>query len=366
MRRLAKRLGQLALAELLLIPLWSCDPFNAGFEDEEDALMARATTLTQADASPNTLTVMTWNVKFGGGRIDFFFDCHGDRSLMTKHEVLDNLAGLAAKIRQVDPDILLVQELDLMSKRGAYVNQLQYLLDHTSLNYAAYASQWRADYVPSDGIGQIDSGNAILSKYPIQNATRYALPLVEEQDGLTQYFYLKRNYMRATVQVPAAPLQVLNIHTDAFGKDGTKGRQIDIFKRVMDRLDDANTWFIAGGDLNTLPPGSTQIKDFPDSVCVEEDFQADNFEQERELLTPLYDRYTPAIALADYQANNAPYLTHTTRADGFWNRKLDYLFTNGPIVPGSGLTHQDATSGGMATMPLSDHAPVTVTLEVRR
>ena len=42
MRRLAKRSGQLARAELLLIPLWSCDPFNASFEDEEDAVMACA------------------------------------------------------------------------------------------------------------------------------------------------------------------------------------------------------------------------------------------------------------------------------------------------------------------------------------
>ena len=27
---------------------------------------------------------MNYNVKFGGGRIDFFFDCFGDRVLMSK------------------------------------------------------------------------------------------------------------------------------------------------------------------------------------------------------------------------------------------------------------------------------------------
>lgn len=355
---------------MLLAPLcsllWACDPFNTSFEEEEPAVMARATTLSEVDADPGTLSVMTWNVKFGGGRIDFFFDCHDDRSLMTAPEVLSNMEGLAAKIRQVDPDILIVQELDLMSKRGAYINQFQYLLDNTALNYGAYASQWRADYVPSDGIGQIDSGNAIFSKYPIEDATRYALPLVGEQDRLTQYFYLRRNYMQATIKLPSAPLQVLNIHTDAFGQDGTKDRQIAIFQGALDRLDDGDTWFVAGGDFNTLPPGSDQVKDFVDSVCVSEDYQADNYEAERELLTPFYARYTPAIPLADYQADNVPYHTHSTRGDVFWNRKLDYLFTNGEIVPDSGLTHQDAASGGMDTMPLSDHAPVMVTLEVRR
>jgi endonuclease/exonuclease/phosphatase family metal-dependent hydrolase len=51
-------------------------------------------------------------------------------------------------------------------------------------------------------------------------------------------------------------------------------------------------------------------------------------------------------------------------ADGFWNRKLDYLFTNGRFRVDSAVTHQDTASGGLATMPLSDHAPISVTLEV--
>ena len=63
----------------------------------------------------DTLTIMTWNIKFGGGRIDFFFDCYGDRVVMTEQEVIQNLAGLLRKIRQVKPDILLIQELDRFS-----------------------------------------------------------------------------------------------------------------------------------------------------------------------------------------------------------------------------------------------------------
>ena len=68
-------------------------------------------------------------------------------------------------------------------------------------------------------------------------------------------------------------------------------------------------------------------------------------------------------SLADYQADNASHHTHTTDGRGFWNRKLDYLFTNGRWLACSGTTHQDEASGGMATMPLSDHAPVSARLE---
>jgi endonuclease/exonuclease/phosphatase family metal-dependent hydrolase len=78
----------------------------------------------------------------------------------------------------------------------------------------------------------------------------------------------------------------------------------------------------------------------------------------------LYAKYTPEIPLEDYQADNARYFSHTTDKNGFWNRKLDYVFTNGEVVRDSGLVHQDTAQGGMETMPLSDHAPVSVEIEV--
>ena len=157
---------------------------------------------------------------------------------------------------------------------------------------------------------------------------------------------------------------VLTSHFSAYSQDGTKKKQIDLFVEELTRLDAAGQRFVAGGDFNALPPGSTQTHDFEDSVCEGEDFQADDFREETEWLVPLYERWMPAIPLADYQANNAPYFTHTTDSHGFWNRKLDYLFTNGTFTLGSGHTHQSLYNGGIATMSLSDHAPTSVLLEV--
>ncbi|WP_158542462.1 endonuclease/exonuclease/phosphatase family protein [Lujinxingia litoralis] len=352
---------QVALMQVLASALWGCDPFNATFDDVEDARYYEAAELVAPGERGPELVVMDWNVKFGGARIDFWFDCHGERVIMDEEEVLENLEGLAMKIRQVDPDILLVQEIDIDSKRVAYIDQVQWLLDHSDLNYAVFASQWRAHHVPTDGIGRVNMGNAILSKYPIRDAQRIAMPQISTNDALTNYFYLKRHILTSVVEVPDyGDLHVLNVHTDAFAQDGTKEVQIDLFKDELDRIDRAGGVFVAGGDLNTLPPGSVKQNDFPDSICVSEDFQADDFRQETDALSELYAAYTPAIALADYQADNAPYFTHSTQGGTFWNRKLDYLFTNGTFVAGSGLTHQDAASGGVDTMELSDHAPITV------
>ncbi len=342
-----------------------CDPFHTTFDDIEGAETYRAREPTPVTGSAARLLVMNYNVKFGGGRIDFFFDCHGDRVLMSKREVVRNLEALVEKVNQVDPDVLVVQEVDVNSKRSAFVDQMQWLLDHSKLNYGVYASQWKADYVPSDGIGAIDSGNGILSKYPLSNAERIALDLRSDQSSLERYFYLRRNILRARVDLPGERrVEVVALHADAYGKDGTKQSHVERFERELDAAVARGELVIGAGDLNTLPPGSEQTYGFPDSVCEDEDFIADDYRPDEGLLDGLYDKYSPEIPLADYRADNARYFSHTTDKDGFWNRKLDYIFTNGEVVPGSGLVHQDEASGGMDTMPLSDHAPVTVEIEV--
>lgn len=344
-----------------LLLLASCDPFHTEFDDVEPAETYQAGSVKKA-AKKSALTVMTYNVKFGGGRIDFFFDCHGDRVLMKKSEVLANLSALAKVIESIDPDVLFLQEVDVASKRAAYVDQLQWLLDHTSLNYAVYAPQWRADYVPSDGIGAVDSGNAIASKYPISDGTRLALPLRTDQDGLERYFYLRRNILRAEIDV-GVPLFAVATHTSAYSQDGTKLLQIERFKEELDSLREQGV-VLGGGDLNALPPGSEKTSDFEDSMCTDEAFQADDYGEEKAWLEPLYGDYAEAIPLEEYQQDNSRYFTHTTDGKGFWNRRLDYLFSNASFAEGSGVVHQDKNRGGFNTMPLSDHAPLSATLEL--
>lgn len=352
-----------SLALCLALP--ACDPFHTGFDDVEPALMVEATELQVPLDKPSALKVMTWNIKFGGGRIDFFFDCYGDRVLMSSEEVTGHIQAIAEVVNAVDPDVLLVQEIDLNSRRGDFVDQLQLLLDLSPLNYAAYASQWRADYVPSDGLGAIDSGNAILSRWPLKEAERVALPLRSDQDGLTRYFYLRRNYLRAKIELPSsAPLWVINVHTDAYGKDGTKRDQIGLFTEELRRIDALGESLIAGGDLNAIPPDSLDTGPFPDSVCEDVEFQTDDYGAEGDWLDDLYRHFAPAISLEAYAADNSLHYTHTVDGRGFWNRKLDYLFSNLSWRPEASQTLQSSERGGFETMPLSDHAPVVGEVEL--
>ena len=343
------------------------DPFDTNFAAVEDATYYEAAVKTPASDYVTEVKVMTYNIEFGGARLEFFYECDGERGLMTEAEVTHNLHGLADAINTIDPDVLFLQEADVESKRAAYVDQVQWLLDHTTLNYGVYASQWKADYVPSDGIGRIDSGNTILSRWPILDAQRLALALSEDDSALTRYFYLKRNILRARIPLPGlSDLWVLNMHAEAFSKDHIRVEHIKTFAQVMADLAADGGWVVGGGDFNTIPPGSDRVNGFPDDCTTDSRFPNDDYAGEEHYLDDLYVLYDEAIPIGAYMADNAPYWSFTGDPAVGWNRRLDYLWTNQRFEPGSGLVHQSAAQGGVDTLPLSDHAPVSVSLTVRR
>ena len=312
---------------------------------------------------------MTWNIRFGIGRLPFFGDSCGKRSIFTEGEVLNILELVAAEIDAIDPDIILLQEVDRESKRTQYIDQVQWLLNHTEMNYAAYASMWKAQVIPSDGIGRIDAGNVVMSKWEIETAERIQLPLRTDQDALTQMFYLRRNALKAKITIQGQDsFYAVNTHATAFATDDTKQRHIDKFSEVLDEIDEAGYVFVAGGDLNSVPPGA-EIDFCVEDACEDDILHTaedggphlegsyfNNFEDEPTILQPLYNTYNTAISLAD--AVTATHNTHSTSWDRELDRKLDYIFTNQETVSETGQTHQDAVE----SRQLSDHAPVSVSI----
>jgi len=357
----------------LAIILFSCRSLVTTYEDVESANSYTASPLRDEPQNVESLIVMTWNIRFGAARIPFFGDSCGDRVLMTQAETEGYLNSIVDYINSTEPDILLLQEVDISSKRSAYVNQLQYILDRTHLNYGAYASMWNAEIIPSDGLGRVDAGNAVLSRWEITDAERIQLPLRTDQDALTQYFYLRRNILKAKIALPIdKAFYAVNIHATAFATDDTKQKHIARYKEVLDDLDLLGATFVTGGDLNSVPPSADSTDFCYEDMCNGESFHADanggphkegsyfeNFTEEPNLIKPFYQDYFPAIDTLI--VNNAENFTHSPWNENrpindtnYWDRKLDYLFTN---IDGfsNGKTHQEAKLH-------SDHAPVSATL----
>ena len=340
--------------------LTSCDPIVHEFKDIEDAVIYRANNIKDVNAQ-DTIKVMTWNIRFGVARLRFFGDGCGDRVIMTKSEVIEGLEGIAEKINQENPDILFIQEADVQSKKTGYIDQAQWLLDQTDFNYGAYGSMWESQIILADGLGRVNTGNLILSKWEIENAERYQLPLRGDQDGLTQYFYLRRNVIKAKVSMPGKSFYAVNTHLTAFATDDTKQKHIDGFKAVLDGITAEGASFIAGGDLNEIPPNASKMDYCIDDKCEGELYHSGGENEHKEgsyfvpeitWLSSLFNSYNPAIPLDVYGASETDHFTHSPDDKLQLDRKLDYLWTNTKWF--NGTTHQEATE-------LSDHIPVSAT-----
>lgn len=351
----------LYLLSLLIIITTSCDIFDTKIT-QKDIHFFESTKITEPQQA-DSIHIMNWNVKFGGGRINFFFDCIDDRVNMHYNEVIENLHGIKGFIKATNPDILFVQEIDLDSKRAAYINQVEWILENSDLNYAIYAPQWKSKYIPSKRIGKMNSGIAIFSKYPLADAEIINLPLIKEQNPIVRYFYLKRIILQCDAAIGDENIKLLNTHLEAYSYDGTKRRQLDIVYELISKLDKDGKTFILAGDTNCLPPHSEMTKNFPDSHCTDE-FLADDYSQETDWMAPFYEKFHSAVPLEFYKENNQQYFTHTIDPNEFWSRKLDYIFSNKKFIENSDITWQSKENGGIETMPLSDHCAVSVKLGI--
>ncbi len=359
-----KALFSLAITILIVLALSSCEPLATSFEDVEDAEYFSAAHTSPVPDTVSVIRVMTWNIRFGAARLPWFGDACGNRVILSEEEIYSALQTVVDRINTIKPDVLLLQEVDLNAKRSGYIDELKWIMDRTWFNYAVYGSQWRAQFIPSDGLGRMEEGNVILSRWKISDAHRIQLKLRDDQDKLTRYFYERCCMVTGRIEIPGVNnFYAVNIHASAFATDDTKQQHIVQFKDELDRINSIGGWFVAGGDLNTLPPGSDTTDYCIQDMCPDESFHASgddpmhkegsNYEPERHWLDSIYTTYKCAVPLADYKNNQYEYFTHTTRGTHFWDRTLDYLFTNYQWVDNTVVTHQDATKE-------SDHAPVSV------
>jgi len=373
---------------LLAVSLSGCEwvADAESFGREEVPLLKAHGTLSTPPGNPSTLKVMAWNVKYGACRIDFWFDFWGDRVQMSQTEVESCLTGIAALVREYDPDVVMMEEIEVDSRRSAYVDMVRFVLEHTDLNYAAYFETWNTRYAPSEGVGRINLGNAIFSKYPITKAERIHQDDRTDQDVLTKTFYIHRAVGRAEINLGSSTVAAFVVHTEAYDQDGTKQKQIDQIHQLL--ADEQLNWVI-GGDFNELPPvcdekvagdcdGKLRLQGFLDERASSVGTAYEQPPYTPSVMKPFFDDFLPSITLARYGVGEdyqRPYFTHSVLGPdsvndegvpGTWNRTLDYLFiqksqtwSNTDVIqqPGRLGVTQDA-------LRLSDHAPTAGTWEI--
>jgi len=348
--------------------------------------------------APSSLKVMAWNVKYGACRVDFWFDYWGDRVELSETEVTACLEQIARLVREYDPDILMTEEIEVGSKRSAYVDMVRYLLEHTQLTYAAYFETWNVRYIPSEGVGRMHLGNAILSRYPITRGVRIRQDDRTDQSTLTKTFYIHRviGLAELTLGEGGRDVAAYVVHTEAYDFDGTKQKQIDQIRREVMMQPRP---FVLGGDFNELPPACDERADAGSPDTCDGKLRLSGFLDERasskgtmyeqppytpSVMAPFYDGgvFVPYVTLDRYgvgEAAQRPYFTHSVLGPdrnndgpdggvpGFWNRTLDYLFVRqGDTWRDTGVIQGPGQFGvTVDALRTSDHAPVVGTWELR-
>lgn len=349
------------------------DDFN--FDREDAPIFSRSEIVAPADSAPSKLRVMTYNIKFGAARADFWFDYWGGEVQLDHEVVAGNMENIYGLVREYDPDILLVEEIEVNSRRSAYYDMVQGMLEGTRLNHAAYIQVWNSRFVPGEGTGRVDMGDAILSKYPITFAERIRQRDRTDLTGVILRFYVHHMIGHAVIDIGGGrSVAAYSVHTEAYDRDGTKSVQL---RQIAETVKEESLPFVLGGDFNELPPNAVKTSDFPDENPGAAGTEYALPPYAPELMQKFYDNLSPWITMDEYgstEEEQSRYYSHSVvgplgtdnQGDpGFWNRTLDYLFASKETGWEAGASDvlQEPGRRGIKSDPLllSDHAPVVGT-----
>ncbi len=206
----------------------------------------------KASTTTETITVVAYNIGYLSGLTN-------NQPVERDAQRLErNLQATIAAFASLQPEIIGLQEVDIASRRSFDTNQANALAEKLGLSTGAIAINWDKRYVPfpyfppAAHFGRVVSGQAVLSRHPIQTHERIVLEQVPTQPFWYRAFYLDRVAQVLQLRVHNQPVVVINVHLEAFDAP-TRLRQTQAIRQLYDRY--AATYpVLLLGDFNSNPP----------------------------------------------------------------------------------------------------------------
>lgn len=217
--------------------------------------------------------MMTFNIGYGSypPSFSFFMDGGPDVRAYSKTSVESAINEDIRLIKKENPDFGNIQEIDWEGDRSRQVNEPQMvrnaLPEYGSVLTQNYDSAYLF-YPVTDPIGKAKSGILTYSKYEINTATRYQLPM---ETNFNKFFDLDRAFSVSELPIKNSNkiFVIFNTHLSAFIKDQKiqRNQLLTLFK-VMQKYVDAGDYVICGADYNHALAGEahnelTWMKTFP-------------------------------------------------------------------------------------------------------
>lgn len=235
--------------------------------DYKDLKVDKKGSVTDKMQTDTTYSIMTYNVGFGAYTSDFsFFMDGGEYSWAVSQEGLkENIAGIGEDIKEVSPDIVILQEVDLDGTRTYHYNEVEAL--ENSLGYGNYVFAQNYDspflfYPITEPHGKNQSGLLTGSSVAFTSSLRRSLPI---SSSLKKILDLDRCYSITRIPVEGGKeLCVFDVHLSAYGSDETvREGQLSMLTSDIKNEVEVGNYVICGGDFNhNLRGGSDD--DVPD------------------------------------------------------------------------------------------------------
>ncbi|WP_291328442.1 endonuclease/exonuclease/phosphatase family protein [Desulfovibrio sp. UCD-KL4C] len=226
---------------------WINDPEYKISNVQEGLVLNLNESVEGLDLKNNSLTVISYNLGFAAGPMQ--------KTLADEHPVSffsQNLDNFISLVKEKNADILLLQEVDLNSKRSGYVNQLEYIMNRLGWNYAAPVIDWDF-YFPFRKEHQIVKSTVVISKFPIIS-NKYTLTSCKPnfENKLLDIFYYpllwKSTMQQVRVLAGKNTISFYNVHLCVWNR-AARLEQIKYLSKMI-RNDDNSDGFIIGGDFN--------------------------------------------------------------------------------------------------------------------
>ena len=238
----------LAVASLLFFTIIEYRP-----RPTEAALRAGEAT-GEGFATGKEMTVLTWNTGYAalGDNADFFMDGGTMVRTADRNRLAENLSGMHAKIKELDPDVVFLQEVDHFCDRTFRVDEKEEFEKAFQGYEQAFAQNAKSFYVPYPWppVGHLDTGIMTMSKAPMDTAERLRLPTAFTWPvRLVQY---KRCLLvsRFPLEGSEKQLVMVNLHNDAYDNGDGKDAQVERLASFLQDEYSKGNYVIAGGDFN--------------------------------------------------------------------------------------------------------------------
>ncbi len=197
----------------------------------------------------------SWNVDFGAftDNFSFFMDGGTYSRALSKDETVKNINNIIYELEEINPELMLIQEVDFDSTRSHKVDQVKLFRDFFSGDYqSTYGMNYNSSYLfypLLSPIGRSRSGIMTFSKYDINFAVRRSLPI---QTDIYKLLDLDRAYTVNRISASnGKELVLINLHLSAYTKDSTIVRkQLDMIYSTINEEYAKGNYVICGGDFN--------------------------------------------------------------------------------------------------------------------